>query len=376
MSVVRAAMVIEQTLGHVTHTRNLRAAVEAQATLVPSWLPIPFEVSGAQRFVPMLRSNWSVRASWRARRALSAALKRHPHDVLFFHTQVTSLFSTALIESYPSVVSLDATPIGYDQMGASYGHRPAGNGFLDRRKYDMNRRVLHAADRLVAWSDWARRSLIQDYGADSDKIMVLAPGASAGFFEIGQRRQQLLTSRSSTDPVRVLFVGGDFARKGGPALLEIMRGDLGRQCELHVVTAQAVSSAPNVVVHRAGPNSPELMRLFEAADVFVLPSLGDCLALVLMEAAAAGLPIITTDVGALSEAVRHGESGLVVQPGDVPALKAALATVTEDGALRARMSRASAEVGRRKFDASRNNARLLSLLTELAQTPAAARRAA
>jgi len=323
-----------------------------------------------------MRNNWSVRASWRARRGLNAVLRQQPHDVLFFHTQVTALFSTSLIERYPSVVSLDATPIGYDQMGASYGHRPAGDGFLDRRKFEMNRRVFNAADRLVAWSDWARRSLVDDYGADPDKIAVVAPGASAGFFEIGRRRRELLAVRSSETPVRVLFVGGDFQRKGGQLLLDVMRTELGQRCELHVVTTQSVPQTPNVFVHRAGPNSPELIQLFETADLFVLPSFGDCLALVLMEAAAAGLPIITTDVGALSEAVRDRESGLVVPPGDALALKAALSAIVDDRALRQRMGVASADIGHQKFDAARNNAQLLSLLAELAQTSPALRRAA
>jgi glycosyltransferase involved in cell wall biosynthesis len=375
-SVVRAAFVIEQTLGHITHTANLRAAAAAQHALSPTWLPIPFEVGGAHRFVPLLRSNWSVRASWRARRALSVALKERPQDVLFFHTQVTSLFSTSQMQRYPTVVSLDATPIGYDQMGVSYGHRPAGDGFLDRRKYAMNRRVFEAADKLVAWSDWARDSLVRDYGVDADKILVVAPGASAGFLELGRRRRQLMAARPDDGPVRILFVGGDFARKGGQLLLNIMRTGLGRPCELHVVTSRAIPATPNVYVHRAGPNSPELLRLFEMADVFVLPSFGDCLALVLMEAAAAGLPIITTSVGGLSEAVRHGESGLLTPPGDEANLRTALEAIVGNHALRKRMSQTSAEIGLTKFDAARNNARLLNMLVELAQTPRAVRRAA
>src|SRR5947209_18174741 len=94
---VRAALVLEQTLGHITHTRNLRGVVDAQRTVAPTWLPIPFAAGGLTRFAPLLRSNWSVRASWRARRALMGALRREPHDVLFFHTQVTSLFSAPLM---------------------------------------------------------------------------------------------------------------------------------------------------------------------------------------------------------------------------------------------------------------------------------------
>src|SRR5262249_42735482 len=130
MTRLRVAFCMEQTLGHVTHTRNLCSVVEQQDRVEATWLPIPFHVSGAARVVPVLRSNWSVRASWRARRALGRVLSQPPHDALFFHSQVTSLFSIDLMRRYPTVVSLDATPINYDSLGAAYNHRPAGNSFL------------------------------------------------------------------------------------------------------------------------------------------------------------------------------------------------------------------------------------------------------
>src|SRR3954465_11011587 len=121
MQPVRTAFVMEQALGHVTHARNLQTLVAERDDIASTWLPIPFETRGAARLVPLLRSNWSVRASWRARRALNAALTSRPHDALVFHTQVTSLFSVGLMRRYPSLMSLDATPINYDQVGQYYG---------------------------------------------------------------------------------------------------------------------------------------------------------------------------------------------------------------------------------------------------------------
>ena len=111
MAPVRAAFVMEQTLGHVTHYRNLRAVATQQAIVDPTWLPISFDVHGPERLIPLLRSNWSVRASWRAWQALRGALARQPHEALVFHTQVTSLFSVGLMRHVPSIISLDATPI-------------------------------------------------------------------------------------------------------------------------------------------------------------------------------------------------------------------------------------------------------------------------
>jgi glycosyltransferase involved in cell wall biosynthesis len=364
---LRAAFVMEQTLGHVTHGRNLSQVLAGQDAVEATWLPVPFDVRGAGRLLPLWRSNWSLRASWRARMALEAALRARRHDALFFHTQVVSLFSTAYMRRLPAVISLDATPINMDSVGAFYNHRPAGDGVLDRQKYRLNRAAFHSAAALVSWSQWGRRSLVEDYGVDDARVRVIAPGAAPDYFRIGRRRLSAEPPQDGGRPVRILFVGGDFRRKGGPLLLEALKGPLGARCEAHIVTREAVAPQANVTVyHGLGPNSPQLLELFAAADVFVLPSLGECLAVVLMEATAAGLPVITTDVGALGEAVLPAESGLLVPPGDGAALAHALRTLVEDGALRRRMGRAGLALAEARFHAERNNRTLLDLLAEVA----------
>jgi len=371
---VRAAFVLEQTLGHVTHSQNLHTALQQQSDVEATWLPIQFEVTGAGRVIPLLRNNWSVRASWRARAALRTALVRKPHDALVFHTQVTSLFSVDLMRRYPTIVSLDATPINYDSVGDAYGHRAADGGFLDRQKYQLNSRAFRAAHTLIAWSEWARQSLIHDYGADPSAIHVLAPGAHQTYFDIGQRRAD---HSRKPGPTRLLFVGGDFARKGGPSLVDAVRGL--PNCELHVVTTQAIDThdAVNVRVYRGvGPNSQALFQLFDDADVFVLPTRADCLAVVLMEATAAGLPVITTNVGALSEAVLPGTSGHLVPVGHTRSLRGVLESLIADPAARERMGRAGHALACHKFDARRNNATFLNLVRTAAETDRPLRRTA
>jgi len=375
---IRPAFVMEQTLGHVTHAQNLRAVTDEQPDIRATWLPIPFDVHGPARFVPLLRDNWSVRASWRARRALNAALATRPHDAVVFHTQVTALFSLGIMRSLPAIISLDATPINYDSVGQFYHHRPAGTGVLDRQKYRMNRRVFHTAAGLVTWSEWASRSLTDDYGVDPRRVRVIAPGAAPSYFDIGERRLSRIADLPDDQrPVRVLFVGGDFSRKGGPLLLDCLRGPLADRCEVHVVTQDFVMPGGNLHVHRGlGPNSAELLHLFEEADVFVLPSMAECLAVVLMEATAAGLPVITTGVGALPEAVHHGESGLIVRAGDTSALRRALERIVGDAELRRRMGHAGRALASEKFDARRNGRALLDMVVELAEAGRQSSRAA
>jgi glycosyltransferase involved in cell wall biosynthesis len=358
---LRAGFVMEQALGHVTHYRNLRQYADQQSDIQPTWLPVPFEASGATRLVPLVRSNWSVRASWRARRALDAIDARRTLDALFFHSQVTSLFSVSLMRSVPSVISLDATPINYDSVGAYYGHSAAGGGFVDRRKFEMNQRAFATAAGIVTWSEWARSSLVHDYGVDGSKVQVIPPGASPSFFEIGKRRGENAAPRSGR--LRVLFVGGDFQRKGGPLLLELMRGQLGEVCELHLVTQSSVAAQPNVFVHNGvEPNSERLLGLFRDADVFVLPTHADCLAVVLEEAAAAGLPVLTTDVGAQREAVDEDHSGFIVPAGDARALSTALLELAGNPNRRVQMGRAAYAFACRRFDAHLNNRALLNHL--------------
>ena len=58
----------------------------------------------------------------------------------------------------PSVVSLDATPLQYDALGAQYGHAPSGSGRVEALKKRLNQRAFAAAQHLVTWSQWAKNS--------------------------------------------------------------------------------------------------------------------------------------------------------------------------------------------------------------------------
>lgn len=365
MNTIRAAFVMEQTLGHVTHYQNLAMAVQRQSAVLATWVLVPFATAGLERLLPAYGTNWSIRASFRARRDLRGALAARAHDALFFHTQVTSLFSVGLMRRHPAVVSLDATPLNYDTVAAAYGHKPATGSWLDAKKHAMNRAAFEAAAALVTWSQWARASLAKDYGIDPAKVTVLAPGAAETYFDIGRERMR---TSDPDRPVRLLFVGGDFVRKGGPVLLEAMaamRAD--HPVELHIVTQGPVDQRPGVFVHRnVRPNSAPLYRLFREADAFVLPSRGECLSVVLMEASAAGLPMVSTDVGALTEAARDRENAIVVPPGDARALRAALEALVNDAPLRTRLGRAGHALATERFDAQVNDALVLQLIARVA----------
>ena len=119
--------------------------------------------------------------------------------------------------------------------------------------------------------------------------------------------------------------------------------------ELDLVTRDELPEEPGVTVHHGlGPNSPALIELYHRADVFCLPTLGDCLPMVLSEAGAVGLPLVSTEVGAIGEIVRDGRTGLLVPVSDAAALADALGRLaTIAGAAPAARQRSSSRRPRR-----------------------------
>ena len=351
---MRLGFALEYSLGHTTHAQNLKRVLENQPAITPAYVDLPFDgMGGAWTRLPGVRSNWSVRASLGA----WLGLRRHAGqlDGALYHTQVTSLFSAGLMRQVPSVVSLDATPVQYDALGAFYGHVPSANPRLEALKKRLNQRAFGAARHLVAWSEWAKTSLVTDYGVAPDKILVIPPG-------IDTARWRCERTQRPSGPVKLLFVGGDFARKGGDTLLEAFECLPPGLAHLSIVTKTGGvgEGLRDVSVWRdVAPNSDTLLRLYAEADLFVFPTRGDCLPLAVMEALTAGLPVITTTVGALPEAVTHAETGWIVPPDNPSALSEALRTLAGDGALRTRLSAQAAAVGQARFDARTNYGRLI-----------------
>jgi glycosyltransferase involved in cell wall biosynthesis len=292
-------------------------------------------------------------------------LRRHPLDALFFHTQVTALFAQGLMARIPSVVSMDATPLGFDSIGLPYDHVPSVYPPVEAIKNALTRRTFNAATRLITWHEWGKESLIRDYAVDGKKILVVPPGIDL------ERWNFPRASAPSSTPVRLLFVGGDFRRKGGYILLDAFKRSLADSCTLDIVTRETVSTdgLRNVRVHHGmAANAPELLALYSQADIFVFPTFADTLPLVIMEALASSLPVITTNVGALREEVQDGYNGLVVPPRDVSALADATLRLVRNPLLRAEMSAAARLTADRKFNGAVNYRRLLDICKDCANS--------
>jgi glycosyltransferase involved in cell wall biosynthesis len=365
----RVGFALEQALGHVAYSMSLKRALATRSDFDAVWMDIPY-TPGLFGRIPVVGKNWTLRGSARAWRAIRRADRIKPLDALFIHTQTIGLLSGGLMSRIPTMLSLDATPRNYDELAAWYGDK-VHSAPVERAKLLAHRSVMRKARSFTTWSEWAKASLVSDYGADPGAVTVLHPGTTLSNFPDPKTR-----GPRRPGPARLLFVGGDFPRKGGDLLLDVFRRHLSRSCELHLVTGAEIEPGGGVHVYRGvKPHSPELLRLYADADVFVLPTRGDCLAVVLGEAMASSLPIVTTRVGAHAEAVVEGESGFVIDVDDAEALRDRIDRLAADPELARKMGQRSRELWEQRFDMDKNANRIADLLLEMCSRSPARERA-
>ena len=213
-----------------------------------------------------------------------------------------------------------------------------------RALFDSERRALTTARGVIVTGAATARALNR-YGVSADRVHVVTPGTDAAPLAAG----------SAADPVRrglsLLCVATLIPRKGHAVLIEALGGLQDRAWTLHCVgsatrdvdTANALRST--VVEHGLGHRvrlhgevpAGVLQSMYGQADAFVLPSYFEGYGMALAEALAHGLPVVSTTAGAIPETVPR-EAGLLVPPGDAVALRAALAALLDEPALRTRLA--------------------------------------
>jgi starch synthase len=354
----RALFVNSGILGHASVARLFRAVADRDPSIEATHLDLSAELTPAERVIRRVMCAGPAPGS---SAAASLALPRFRHelhagvlaarriraleragasfDVIHFHTQATAYASLGRMKRTRCIVSIDVT-----QRLAS-GEVQAGLARLDYApNAAMDRRVFRAAAAITATSRWAADDLLRDQPALADRVHVMPYPVPLDGFDAGWMDRR--AARPVERPVRVLFVGGDWMRKGGPALLDAWRagGFAERACLDLVTDWPGVSplDAGGVGVHRGvRAYTPAWFELWRRADLFAMPTRGEAFGMVFQEAAAAGLPAVGTRIGAIPEIVQHGATGLLVSPDDPRALADALRRLVDDAGLRARMGRAA-----------------------------------
>jgi len=212
----------------------------------------------------------------------------------------------------------------------------------------------------MPWTGWNAAALESEYGLGNLRTETIHPGLDAGWWAAAAAHR-----RSDREgPMRVLFVGNDVERKGLPTLVEAVAA-LEGEAVLDVVSGDEIEERDFVRVHRGVTAGSERLReIYAEADVFALPTNADAVPWAVLEAMAAGLPVVASDVGAIPEMV--GDAGEVVPPDDPEALTAALRRL-RDPERRRQLGQAAQARVHENYDNALQTPRILALAKGLAE---------
>jgi glycosyltransferase involved in cell wall biosynthesis len=221
--------------------------------------------------------------------------------------------------------------------------------FFVRRSQILVRRTARRADRIIVGSEFSRQDIIETYDLPPDRVAVLPYGVADAFFLPGDRAADL--RRAAAYGLRapyVVYVGRMNPRKNLAALARAFtrfKASGSRPHQLVIVgkkdfetdrmTAEIRATAESGIVFTGFVPDDDLPAIVRGAEIFVYPSLFEGVGLPVMEAMAAGTPVITSVSTSLPEIA--GGAARLVDPTDENELAGALAALADDPALCRRM---------------------------------------
>lgn len=230
---------------------------------------------------------------------------------------------------------------------------------------ELMRWMFQAADHVVVLGRDARSTVTGLLAVPAERVSILPNAVPV---------PAPAPAQADGGPVEILFLGQLSRRKGVHDLIEALDQPSLRDLNWHATIAGggplqdefAASVAATGIADRVTmPGWVDRVatdQLLRTADILVLPSYAEGMAMSVLEGMAHGLCIICTPVGALGEVIEPDRSGVLVEPGDVPSLAAALALGVADAGLRTRLGTAAAAQFRRDFAATDYPTRLLPIL--------------
>lgn len=232
------------------------------------------------------------------------------------------------------------------------------------RRAAAESQIVGCADAVVASCSVEAEQLVELYGADPERIVIVAPGVDHAFFSPGDRFQaRRATGLEVAGPI-VVFAGRIQPLKGPTVAVESLalvrqRGGLladarlvliggpsgpHGDAEMGEVRRRVRAYGLERAVRLLPPQTHErLSTFYRASDVCVVPSHSESFGLVALEAAACGIPVVASAVGGLTTLVDHGRTGYLVEGREPADYAAPLARLLGSPDYSARMGEAAAE---------------------------------
>jgi glycosyltransferase involved in cell wall biosynthesis len=351
------------------------------------------QVGGLATFVSILLSSEILQEKYelihfdttRGAHGKGVASQFHPINILYFLKQSAALVWIGLTR-HPAILHVPITSYwafwkdaAFILMARMLGMKVVAHlhGGLFKRYFDENPPLakkligwmMRRANVVIALSDGWKKFLLTEIRPDLN-VQVVPNTVDASFAH--------MLSDNHNRPVHpdnsILFMGSLGTHKGVFDILKAVPLVLKQQPDAHFIFAgteaqPGVQAQIDQICQKNGFNEsvqflgqvvgPDKLALFMQSSIFLLPSYGENLPYVLLEAMGAGLPVVTCPVGAIPELVEDGTNGFLIEPGDYQALADRILRLLQDRQLRDAMSETNIrairqtylpEIAARRFD--------------------------
>ncbi|MEB3160438.1 MAG: glycosyltransferase family 4 protein [Synechocystis sp.] len=238
-------------------------------------------------------------------------LEENPCDIIF----------APVCRNLISRLSLDIPVVSFSDATVCL-LREGYNTYTEPEKYNIAYReekaMMENSAMVVYSSEWAANSAMHDFGLNSSRIRIIHLGANLD--NIPEKSK--IFDKLSIPQCQLLFVGKDWERKGGAiayqTLLDLLA--MGLDVNLTMVGSRPPTGHlqhPNLkIIPFLNKNIPsqqnKLANLFLSSHFLLFPTRSDCSPIVICEANAHGVPVISTDVGGISSIIKPGKNGCLL----------------------------------------------------------------
>jgi glycosyltransferase involved in cell wall biosynthesis len=428
----RSLFFVEYGMGHKTHLRFLEEHLDRDprfdATLIRLyWMDDLAEWLGRLHLLPFRDAGLDFWTWWIfqfKRQQVRYLLRRYDPDnldLVYIHTQTAATSVLDLPKHVPTVVSIDLTwKLAFQE--SRYHVSP-----LLKPVLELERRIFDRSDLVISFSDWAASSVIDDYGIPASKVKVVRngvtlpppltglrqanghsanghgaanghtsanghsfhpvslssnghganghsahPSGSNGHAASGSNGHGDLNAGHHDELLRLGFIGNGFLRKGGDLLLKVHQEHFADLAHLTLVThdpPKGVSGLRNVEIKTEVPWVELMTSVLPGFDLFVFPTRFDYSPYAVIEAMSAGVPVISTRVGAIPEMVEDGVGGFLIEAGSAAPLAERVSWAIDNRAQLPAMGERGRERAIEYYAAERNYPQLLDTLAEVVQKP-------
>jgi len=314
--------------------------------VVPSTLPTPYAASTLERTpiveTPAAEAAWAgEHAAARREPAASIAVEAVAADELLREAPATARYTGDLFAEAQRYAELCLAVARNERFDVIHAHdwltfpaamavaaatgKPfiahvhstefdrAGEGFLHSHIFEIERRGVHAATRVIAVSELTRRILESRYGLDADKIDVIYNAIDNG----SPVRVDPATARIRATDRIVLFLGRLTMQKGPEYFIDAARKVLAKMDGVKFIVAGSGDQAATIMEQAASTGiggkvlftgflrGADVSRVFQIADVYVMPSVSEPFGIAALEAISHDVPVIISKQSGVSEVVSH-----------------------------------------------------------------------